>query len=437
MTILMSRRILFPVLPALLVSLVATSAIACSSGEDTNDVIDDGQSDASAPDAPVVIPNEDLTASDGGASPDSGVEPPRTCSDDNICHTALPPNSFLRDVWSAGDGVVWAVGWKDKQLTSADGVILRWDGTSWTQQHKAPLRLNAVWGSSPTDIWVGGDSGLFHGTGPSSAQLTWTKVRSEPIASIWGSSANDVWAVGHTRTWKDFFDGQVLHYRGPSANGSDGWEIDPLSSRPAAYRKVWGTSAQDVWIGGHEFSTCGFTFCEGSRAFALHRVPDRDGGFTWNEATADFVGIEPGTGSSRGSQFSGGGSIGTSDVWLMGSKAPRTSTPTYDVLFIGTNDGAGDYTWSDGTFGTCQGTGCGFGLWFNRAVWGKTPNDVYLAGDFGQLRHWDGSTFSLVKTTIDAIPLTTAFYAMWGTSSTDLWIVGDEIALHKVSPTKL
>ncbi|OJY27768.1 MAG: hypothetical protein BGO98_41670 [Myxococcales bacterium 68-20] len=434
MTLLMSRRILFP---ALLASLFATSAIACSSGEDTKGVSDDGQPDASAPDAVSPNEDEDAAAPDGSARPDSSAEPPRTCSDDNICHTALPPKSFLRDVWSAGDGVVWAVGWKDKQLLAADGVILRWDGTSWTAQHKVPLRLNAVWGSSPTDIWVGGDSGLFHGTGPSSAQITWTKVRSEPIVSIWGSSANDVWAVGHTRTWKDFFDGQVLHYRGPSADGGDGWEIDPLSSRPAAYRKVWGTSAQDVWIGGSEFSTCGYDFCNGSRAFALHRDPDGDGGFTWSEAGADFVGIEPGSGIHRGSEFSGGGSIGSSNVWLMGSKAPKTPIPTYDALFIGSKDGAGDYTWSEGTFGTSQGGRGDFGLWFNRAVWGKTPNDVYLAGDFGQLRHWNGTDFSLVKTTIDAIPVTAAFHAMWGSSSTDLWIVGDEIALHKVSPTKL
>ena len=66
---------------------------------------------------------------------------------------------------------------------------------------------------------------------------------------------------------------------------------------------------------------------------------------------------------------------------------------------------------------------------------GKTPNDVYLAGDFGHLRHWNGTQFSLVRTTITKVPVTAAFYAMWGTSSTDLWIVGDEIALHKTDPT--
>jgi len=431
MTPITNRRILFT---TLLASALAAPAIACSNGDDTNGISDDGQPDASAPDAPA-IPNdaEDASAPDGDASTEAGATDaaPRTCSEDAVCHTPLPPSSFLRDVWGDGDGVVWAIGWKHRLHTNADGVILRWDGTAWTEHSTIPLRLNAVWGSSPTDIWVGGDGGLFHGTGPSSAQITWTKVRSEPIVSIWGSSANDVWAVGHTQY---SFNGKVLHYRG----GGDGWEIDPISSRPAAYRKVWGTSASDVWLGANEFSTCGYDHCNGTRAFALHRAPDG----TWSEdGLPDFIGLGQGGGLNPGSEFSGGGSITEGSVWMMGSRAPTTYEyptwgPVTDVLFVGTRkaDGSG-YTWSDTTFGTCIGFDCK-GIWFNRAVWGKTPNDVYLAGDQGQLRHWNGTSFSYVKTKLEKIPLMTSFYAMWGSSSTDLWIVGDEVALHKVDKSE-
>ncbi|MDF2697026.1 MAG: hypothetical protein K0S65_5409, partial [Labilithrix sp.] len=347
---------------------------------------------------------------------------------------------------SAGDGVVWAVGWNDQLITDAEGTILRWDGHAWAVHFKAEKRLNAVWGSSPTDLWVGGDDGLYHGTGPSSAEITWTKVRSEPIASIWGTSANDVWAVGSTKTWQTLFDGKVLHYQGPVSDGGDGWEIDAISSRPAAYRKVWGTSDSDVWIGGSEFSTCGMDICNGTRAITLRRRPAAGGGFEWSDAAMPgFRGIEPATGIHPGSEFSGGGFVGQDRVWVMGSQAPKTNNvaPVYDVLFMGTpkSDGSGDYAWSDGTFGTCtrNGTvvGCK-GLWFSRAVWGKDPNDVFLASDSGQLRHWDGSSFSFVKTTIEKVPITASLFAMWGSSSTDLWIVGDEIALHKTSlnPTR-
>ncbi len=438
MSLPMSRRLLFS---AFLASLFAASAIACSSGDETNAATDDASApDALASDADPNEDGEDATAPDADASTDAGKPEPRTCSADAVCHTELPPKSFLRDVWSAGDGVVWAVGWKDRLLTDADGVILRWDGTTWTEHSTIPLRLHAVWGSSPTDIWVGGDSGLFHGTGPSSAQITWTKVRSEPIVSIWGSSANDVWAVGHTRTWIDSFDGKVLHYRGPTTDGGDGWEIDPISSRPAAYRKVWGSSADDVWIGGAEFSTCGYDHCNGTRGIALHRVPDGEGGFTWSDdGLPDFIGVNQGAGIHQGSELSGAGAIGPDSVWMMGSRSPTKPGPNgsavYDVLFVGTRktDGSG-YTWTDTSFGTCKGQVlCSKGIWFNRAVWGKSGSDVYLAGDNGMLRHWNGTAFSHVKTTLDKLPLTASFYAMWGTSGTDLWIVGDEIALHKVT----
>ena len=442
MSMLNPRRVLFP---ALVGALLVAPALACSSGDDVDVGFHDGQPDASGGDAPA-LPGEDGTdaaAPDDARTEDAGAAP-RTCSDDFVCHTALPPKSFLRDVWSAGDGVVWAVGWKDPLLYDADGVVLRWDGAAWTETFTDPLRLHAVWGSSATDLWIGGDSGLFHGTGPSPSEITWTKVRSEPIVSIWGSSTSDVWAVGHTRTWYDSFDGKVLHFTGPGADGADGWEIDSISSRPAMYRKVWGTSAEDVWIGAAEFATCGYDFCNGTRAFALRRAPDGSGGYAWTEdAAPDFVGILPGVGVHHGSMFSGGGSITSDSVWMMGSRSPTkmdplSGSPVFDVVFVGTRrpDGSG-YTWSDSTFGTCEGQGTCDGVWFNRAVWGKAPNDVYLAGDYGQLRHWNGTSFAYVKTTLEKIPLMTSLYAMWGSSSTDLWIVGDEIALHKVDKGSL
>lgn len=438
MTLIFQRRI---VVSALLASCLVMPAIACSTGEGDGPAVDEGPADGTAPDAPPSRTDEQDASADAldASTEDAGDAQPRACSAGDVCHTTLPAKSFLRDVWSAGDGVVWAVGWSDKQLIASPGPLLRWDGKVWTTAFTSEARLNAVWGSSATDIWVGGDAGLFHGTGPSSSAITWKKVRSEAVASIWGSSANDVWAVGGTKTYQYLFDGKVLHYQGPSADGGDGWQIDPLSSRPASYRKVWGTSASDVWIGGAEHATCGFPSCEGTRAFAVRRRPDGDGGITWSEAgLPQFGGIALGSGIHRGSELSGGGSIGTDSVWLMGSKSPTTfPDPVYDVLFTGKakTDGSGDHTWSSGTFGTCLGFDCS-DLWFSRAVWGKSSNDVYLAGDFGQLRHWDGTSFSLVKTTIEKIPVTASFFGMWGSSSTDLWIVGDEIALHKVSPTK-
>ncbi|AKV01075.1 hypothetical protein AKJ09_07738 [Labilithrix luteola] len=415
---------------ALLASCAVAPAIACANNDPSNALVDDGgaldASTAPRDDGSAETPDANDDASEGDV--DAHV---RTCSLDDVCHTALPPNSYLRDVWSAGDGVVWAVGWNDPLVTATTGTILRWDGATWTVHFKDANRLHAIWGSSANDIWVGGDNGLFHGTGASSATLTWTKVRSEPIVSIWGTSANDIWAVGSMKTWKYFFDGNVLHYSGPTSDG-DGWTIDPISSRPIGFRKVWGTSASDVWLGGTEDSGCGDGCWMGAHAVTFRRRPDGHGGYVWSQDALPEFGAVGG-----GSNFMGGGSITPDDVWLMGNLSTQIRS-SYDVVFTGNpkRDGSGDYAWSSATFGTCRGddSACN-GIWFTRAVWGKTPNDVYVAGDFGKLRHWNGTAFSLVRTTIKKIPPTTALYAMWGSSSTDLWIVGDAIALHKTAPT--
>ena len=78
-----------------------------------------------------------------------------------------------------------------------EGDVLRWNGTTW-QIHASGLgALYAVWGSSPTDIWVGGELGLHHGTGTSSETLSFeleslpdaTDGSEGPMLSIWGSSA--------------------------------------------------------------------------------------------------------------------------------------------------------------------------------------------------------------------------------------------------------
>ncbi|AKU96510.1 hypothetical protein AKJ09_03174 [Labilithrix luteola] len=428
-------RLSLGALATMLASGAVAAMIGCSNGTTDTDVQLDAP-DVESPDASdATRPQEDADAdadagqADAQADADAGDAEPRTCSDDFVCHTQLPPKSFLRDVWSAGDGVVWAVGWADPILSASKGSILRWDGKTWTKVFEEANRLHAIWGSSPTDIWVGGDNGLFHGTGPSSDALTWTKVRSEVISSIWGTSESDVWAVGSTKTYITMFDGKVLHYQGPAQDGSDGWELDPISTGTVGFRKVWGSGPNDVWIAGQYDRGCSI-FCI-QEAVVYHRVAGENGP-TWSQAGMPSFGYN----GLRGSVFSGGGSIGPNNVWLFGSTVPEIYS-SQDGRFMGVakNDGSGEFAWTPGTFGTCEGYWYCKNVWFTRAVWGTKPDDVFLAGDYGQVRHWDGRQFTFVKTTLEFIPSTASLYAMWGSSNTDLWIVGDGIALHKLSPS--
>lgn len=88
---------------------------------------------------------------------------------DGIRWTAWP-TSFMREIsslWGSGSNNVWAVGGK---INGTDSMILRFDGTTWTEQTPHPDMRHpyAVWGSGTGDLWTGGLYGtLFRRIGAS------------------------------------------------------------------------------------------------------------------------------------------------------------------------------------------------------------------------------------------------------------------------------
>lgn len=60
--------------------------------------------------------------------------------------------AHLFGVWAAGPEDVWAVG--------EAGLILHWDGQTWSTAHVEGTHLYAVHGSGPEDIWAVGDQGV-------------------------------------------------------------------------------------------------------------------------------------------------------------------------------------------------------------------------------------------------------------------------------------
>lgn len=312
------------------------------------------------------------------------------CSPENWCHTTLPKPLVLNDVWGDGQGVVWAV--------AQEGDLLRWNGTAWSIARTGTTPLNAVWGSSPTDVWVATDTGLLHGTGTSSNTLTWTEIPlDKPVATVWGTSAVDIWAAGFVAIDYRTSDGRLYHYSGGDPNAADSWVVDPTASTAVGYSKVWGTGADDVWAGG----------AFGSGATAVHRVSDGDGGFMWRTEH-----------STPSSSFLGGASITPTNVFILGMGPPETY-----VTGESADDGATfDWTVHDG-FGT------GLAL---RDVWSSSPSDIYVAGINGRFRRFDGTKWNIVRiATQNVIPVTAELKAIWGTGPDDVWVVGQRIALHK------
>jgi hypothetical protein len=101
--------------------------------------------------------------------------------------------------------------------------------------------LNAVWGSSPEDIWAVGQRGtLVHWDG-----VDWNKERNTVIDStytlwdIWGFDENNVF-VGANKQGED-----VILYK---YNGTN-WEVFLRRFTPAvSYASVWGTHQNNIYF---------------------------------------------------------------------------------------------------------------------------------------------------------------------------------------------
>ena len=102
----------------------------------------------------------------------------------------------LKKIWGSGPSDVFAVG--------DNGVILHWDGITWSAMESvATVALSAVWGTGPNDVFVaGGDStigvvAVYHWNGHA-----WSPFFSAPTtfpsgAGIWGPATNDMYLASN------------------------------------------------------------------------------------------------------------------------------------------------------------------------------------------------------------------------------------------------
>jgi hypothetical protein len=200
--------------------------------------------------------------------------------------------SALFQVWGLDADHVWAVG--------DAGTVLRWNGADWQPLDVGTSsNLRAIWGSSPTDLWISGVSPeqsvpeLLHFDGS-----TWSTViasvidpleqyRHFELTALWGGSSDDVWAVGINYLGRGCLcpsPGAMFHWDGAHWSQVQ-YTTDALAPNLTA---IWGNSWDDVWAAG-DFSVLHFD------------------GYGWSTALESWgMGIEGLWGSGR------------DDVWAVG-----------------------------------------------------------------------------------------------------------------------
>lgn len=148
-------------------------------------------------------------------------------------------NYGLNDVWGTGAGDVWAAG--------NNGIINHWNGAKWTASRAfgAVDHFYRVWGTGPSDVWASGAEGLMAHWGgtawsraavigfPDAGQGDGGRPFPPAIEALWSSSPQDVWAAGY----------QIFVHL-----DSDGWSTSMTTSTQLF--GMWGSGSNDVWAVG-------------------------------------------------------------------------------------------------------------------------------------------------------------------------------------------
>lgn len=277
-----------------------------------------------------------------------------------------PTNQWLDAVWGTSSSDIFAVG--------KTGSIVHFNGSAWGSMTSGTDNiLRGVWGSSGSDVWAVGNSGtIIHFDGSDWSDWSLPGPGAPDLWGVWGSSSTNVFFVGSG--------GNIVHY-------TDGATWDWRTVGTSSLYDVWGSSASDVYAVGMDGTILHFN------------------GSDWSPITsATSVGLMGVWGSS------------SSDIFAVGDYGT--------IVHYNTSSGV-----SLGSYGS--------DLW---GIWGSSLNDVYAVGSSGTILHYNGNT-SNIWTTMDS---GTAYdlFGVWGYyPDYDVYVVGAEgstytgVTLHYPSPT--
>jgi hypothetical protein len=341
----------------------------------------------------------------------------------------------LTGVWAAGANDVWVVG--------QGGTILHWDGSSFTNLDAHTTRdLFAVHGSGANDVWIVGDNDanafyglVLHWDGSSFKVLSPTDCPNT-LYTVYANSPTDVWVGGAVRTVCHFNGAQWEYASLPGPNQGTVTDLHPSSTGI-----IWGVYDGEIWR--RDGSTWTFSYrlpaVEAVSATMLSRLSPVADDDLWASGSHGFVVHWDGTawtptripgnasyvavaakglsawavGPAARAQFTAGdwaesyhvvtrqwlwSTAGTSpmNLWALGS--------TGDLLHR-TVDG-----WSSVAMPLTESD-------HPKALYAGADDDLWVVG-FSKAAHWDGAAFTLH-------PELTNIYGVGGTSSSDVWAVGD------------
>ena len=244
------------------------------------------------------------------------------------------------------------------------------------------------------------------------------------LVSVWGTAPNDVWAAGSG--------GNVVHYDGATWSAkSTGVHNTFHAIAGSSATDVWAVSASDVLL---HTTNRGATWTTsiaaadpysvsplyaawsdqsgnlrvGGQVFSL-QTPDGFGqGNQYVKTTLGDAGIGW-TGQPGQATVHGIWGASADDLWIIGDNSQNASWQLGLVQHGQRGDGG--IAWQDVDSQSAVSL---------RAIWGSSATDVWTVGDLGTIRHLGPDRFEPVSSST-----TEHLHGLWGSAANDLWAVGE------------
>lgn len=361
---------------------------------------------------------------------------------------------------------LWGNGPKDGWALDRTGRLFHWDGTSWTRSTDIPRTelpntsidridpsISAGWNANSNQAWFVGEGGFitqWNGTqwnqiagGPVSivrsvwskdAQNTWAAVGNrvcsfnnsvwdcngpqpgERIARLWGFDSTNIWALAYSNN--------VYQWNGTKWNSIDNLSFyysDILSVKAG----LWGASPNDIWAVGDTLGLTPYVHHWDGKAWSRVNVPESVQavhGSSVNDvwAVGSAGNLIRWNGNSWSTIIPSGSTVVWSGVWANSPKDVWVSG-YFSSLSKGIISHWDGTNWTPSYLGSSNLS--------VRNLWGRNTNDIWATQDGGNTLHWNGSEWKEVSTGTAQV-----FNQIYGTDSTNLWLVGRQGTILKYQP---
>jgi hypothetical protein len=290
---------------------------------------------------------------------------------DTLTNTQIS-SSILRDVAIINDTTIWAVG--NMFVIGSEGHeknynLAVWNGKTWRLEDvliptcndsgreigASGGNLMSVFAYSASNIWLASAGSLIHWNGTTFERIC-NPQGPVPYAlqKIWGATGNTVYMIGPNGLFARYVGGvwQKIF---------TGTDID--------LKDIWGTANDDIWIAGEEidYAKCILLHFDGVNIRTVYKETNPNAPVFRTDSIAGFV----------------------TSVWTDSPDYAWITTSSAEYRIPSSSTGESSIT----------STAASYGL--TLTIRGSRTNNIFVAGFFGTLAHYNGNSWWLYKQFLD------------------------------------